>query len=145
MRRARLLFRGHAYQPQGSMQDFTASFRHMQLEGRMGPQDGSIPPGMSSEDWETIQRMQQGAQGLGYDVNDPAFREATAKQYSRPDAFGAPTRARVQPKPDNFVYDGPPPAYATQKKDQIDLTYFIVLGFVMILVMLMSKFDRKGE
>lgn len=117
----------------------------MQLQGEMGPQDGSLPPGMTPEDWTNLQNMQRGCQATSYDPNDEAFRTATAKSFSRPDAFGAPARARVQPKPDNFMYDGPLPAYATERHDQINLTYFIVLGVVLILLMLMTKYDAKDE
>jgi hypothetical protein len=56
--------KGYAYSPKGTVEDYTGSFRHS-FVGAKGVQDGSIPPGMSPDEFSKLREFSGDREGFG--------------------------------------------------------------------------------
>ena len=56
--------KGYSYSPAGTIEDFTGSFRHSYV-GARGVQDGSIPPGMTPDEFSKLRQYSGDREGFG--------------------------------------------------------------------------------
>ena len=62
--------KGYAYSPVGTTEDYTGSFRHS-FVGAKGVQDGSLPPGMSPDEFAKLRQFSGDREGFGGMPDEP--------------------------------------------------------------------------